>query len=146
MNDIKLLDMPKDLANWLRSIGVENGPYYYGVITSWVEDYARANVAHHTGNLLAEVERLRTDNGAESYRAAAIYANEKWSAASARAKQLEEALRKAKESIDDWAHFVRSRGGELFGLQGELDEIDAVLNREGDDNAIINGTFPKFNL
>ena len=74
----------------------------------------------------AEIERLRAEReviGAEAVK----YAG-KSGRLEAKVERLAEALKQARESIEEWAYFANSCGGEIVGLQEELSEIDLILH------------------
>ena len=56
--------------------------------------------------------------------------------AEARAERLTGALKRARESIEEWAYFANSCGGEITGLQEELLEIDLTLRDHGQEKGI----------
>ena len=125
-------------------------------LRTMLREYARANVAHATAaqdaeiarltealefqsalkkNLLpyqdeavasrAEIEALRAEVGR------AWKAEDEWRRVAntngGRAERLAGALKRARESIEEWAYFAQSCGGEITGLQEELSEIDLTL-------------------
>lgn len=85
--DIELLPLPRTLQH------ADDAD-----LAAHVQDYARANVAHHTAKLQAEIEALRAEVATwEGLHASEVQVRQRWQA---RAERLAEALRELCNVID----------------------------------------------
>ena len=117
MTDIELLPLPESLY---RIGGTDNDDAWDA---DHMRDYARANVAHATEPLKAEIEALRDDVGTAT-RMHAI-TREHLEAAEARAERLAEAINAYKSECDNPAkdYVLRAkRRDEMFALLRDHDQ------------------------
>ena len=162
MTDIELLPLPKKAA--LVNLYAGRGVPTYGHSDETLTGYARANVAHATAPLQAEIEALRAEVERlqeivrpkrenecltlDHWRIRAYYLEGNWSRCShacaieqtkreqaeARAERLAEALREARDAIEDWAGYASDYFREKHDLAGDLAKIDALLRDQEEGN------------
>lgn len=117
-SNVKLLPLPEPDLGLLGQIAFIRSDK---LLLKW----CHTNVEHHTAAQAAEIEALRAEVGR------AWKAEDEWRRVAntngGRAERLAGALKRARESIEEWAYFAQSCGGEITGLQEELSEIDLTL-------------------
>jgi len=118
--DLLPLPEPKFLARrtasgeWLELLDASDWTaemWVHGTDPVYSADQLRACVAHRTEALRAEVERVTCE----------------LMDAITRADKLEEALREARDAIEDWAGYASDYFREKHDLAGDLAKVDALL-------------------
>jgi uncharacterized small protein (DUF1192 family) len=95
-----------------------------------MESYARANVAHAVATLQAEIEALRAEVERLQSDTSFATAISSLRREKERADKLAEALREARDAIEDWAGYASDYFREKHDLAGDLAKIDAALEQE----------------
>lgn len=122
MADVELLPLPE----LPRQVEGYNSDYWEaGQIEEYAADYARACVEANLAALQAENERLREE--VETWKTYARGKHDLWQESVRRAERLAEALREARDAIEDWAGYASDYFREKHDLAGDLAKVDALL-------------------